>query len=139
MGKNAKLWYSHLAKLYEKQTNDHVVYQYLCTQAGCNSVKYIGYTTCHLAKRFYSHVQLGSINNHNKNVHNKKPFTKELLKDTSILYRGKEKNDLTIAEALLIKTHKPSLNLQEQGFTRILSIFWLPSRFYHSFNILINF
>ena len=107
----------------EKQTNDHVVYQYLCSQAGCNSVKYIGYTTCHLAKRFYSHVQLGSINIHNKNVHNKKPFTKELLKDTTILFRGNDKYDLTIAEALLIKTHKPSLNLQEQGFTRILSIF----------------
>jgi hypothetical protein len=69
------------------------------------------------------HVQSGAIRKHNKDVHNNKPLTKELLQHTSILYKGTNKLDLTIAEALLIKQEKPPLNLQDEGFSRVLNIF----------------
>jgi hypothetical protein len=110
-------------KTRRSEPSDRVVYQYSCNQGGCNSATYIGYTTCSLAKRFYMHVQSGAIRKHNKDIHNRKPLTKELLQHTSILYKGTNKVDLTIAEALLIKLERPPLNLQDEGQARILNIF----------------
>ena len=110
-------------KMYKKDIDSRVVYQYTCKDGRCNSASYIGYTTCTLAKRFYTHAQSGSIRLHNKNTHNSKPLTKELLSSTKILYRGKNKLELTIIEALLIKEHQPILNMQEEGYHRILKIF----------------
>lgn len=109
--------------MYQSHANARVVYQYNCNEDGCNSTSYIGYTVCSLAKRFYTHVQTGAIRLHNKDSHNKKPLTKELLKHTVVLYRAQTKTDLTIAEALLIKEVKPCLNQQDEGQVRVLRIF----------------
>jgi hypothetical protein len=110
-------------KVYQSDANSRVVYQYSCSEVGCNSTSFIGYTICSLAKRFYTHVQTGAIRLHNKLTHNKKPLTRDLLKDTVVLYRAPTKLDLTIAEALLIKEVKPCLNQQDEGQVRILRIF----------------
>ena len=110
-------------KLFHKKTDDHVVYQYRCNKIGCNSNSYIGYTTMKLATRFYSHAQTGAIREHNKNIHDAKPLTQELLSNTTILFKSSSKQDLTIAESLLIKLNKPYFNLQDEGFNRVLNIF----------------
>jgi hypothetical protein len=109
--------------MWKSNASDRVVYQYECTKDGCNAASYIGYTISSLAKRFYMHVQTGAIHIHNQSIHNCKPFTKSLLETTRVLYKGSTKNDLTIAEALLIKNQKPRLNQQDEGHTRILRIF----------------
>ena len=110
-------------RLHRSKADSRVVYQYNCTQDGCNSVSYIGCTICSLAKRFYTHVQTGAIRHHNHQVHNTKPLTQELLSSTQVLYRNPHQQDLLIAEALLIKEHQPYLNQQEEGNTRVLRIF----------------
>jgi hypothetical protein len=110
-------------KTWKSEASDRVVYQYSCNQGGCNSSAYIGYTVCSLAKRFYMHVQSGAIRSHNQTCHSKKLFTKELLQSTIVLYKGKSKYDLTIAEALCIKLNKPRINLQDEGYIRVLRIF----------------
>lgn len=110
-------------KMFKSSTNDHVVYQYQCNQVGCNSSKYIGYTTMTLAKRFYTHVQTGAIRLHNKDRHDTKPLTAELLENTTVLYKAATKIDLTIAEAILIKEKQPILNQQDEGQIRVLRIF----------------
>jgi hypothetical protein len=105
------------------KVDSRVVYQYSCPEDGCNDVTYIGYTTCTVAQRFYAHVQSGSIRLHNKTVHSTKPLTRKLLESTAVLYRANNKQDLTIAESLLIKQKKPILNIQDDCFRRILAIF----------------
>ena len=102
---------------------NRVVYQYECGRDTCNGIAYIGYTTCSLPKRFYQHVQTGAIHNHNRTVHSTKPYTRDLLQSTTILYRNQSKSNLQIAEALLIKEHKPHLNQQDEGTVRVLNIF----------------
>jgi hypothetical protein len=110
-------------KIYKSNAKSHVVYQFACPRDGCNSTKYIGYTTCSLAKRFYTHVQTGSIRDHNRTVHSTKPLTQALLSSTTVLYHGTNKNDLTIAESLLIQQLRPDLNQQDEGMKRVLKIF----------------
>ena len=110
-------------KHHNSDAGDHVVYEYRCKESSCNAATYIGYTTCSLAKRFYYHNQSGSIFHHNRRVHNCKPGSKQLRECTTILYRNSNKQDLLIAEALLIKENKPSLNEQDEGQQRILQIF----------------
>jgi hypothetical protein len=110
-------------KIYNSNAKSHVVYQFSCPRDGCNSSKYIGYTTCSLAKRFYTHVQTGAIRDHNRVVHSTKPLTQLLLASTTVLYQGTNKNDLTIAESLLIQQHRPELNQQDEGMKRVLKIF----------------
>ena len=121
--KNRKLKSLFIKNKRYQQPDSHVVYQYLCPKDECNFVKYVGYTTCSLSKRFYTHVQSGSIRAHNNIKHNSKPLTKELIKSTTILYRSQNKTDLTIAEAILIKQMHPALNLQDELFARTLQIF----------------
>ena len=106
-----------------KTSKSRVVYQYTCKDSACNGASYIGYTTCTLPLRFYSHVQNGSINRHNKQQHHAKLFTQQLLETTKVLYSSSSTQDLLIAEALLIKECSPTLNAQEEGQERILCIF----------------
>jgi hypothetical protein len=110
-------------KAHKSNVDARVVYQYECKEVGCNSIRYIGYTTCSLTKRFYMHVQSGAIRSHNKDIHNFKPLTRQLLQNTQVLFRGQNRNDLAIAEALLIKRERPALNQQDEGFVRVLKLF----------------
>ena len=101
----------------------HVVYQYTCSNEGCQSSRYIGYTECTLVDRLRNHAQHGAIITHNTEIHQKKITTNEILQDTSVLCHYKTKAELILAEALLIKERTPTLNLQREGEARILSIF----------------
>jgi hypothetical protein len=110
-------------KMHRNNVDSRVVYQYTCPEASCNASSYVGYTTCTVAQRFYAHAQSGAIRLHNKNIHSTKPLTRELMKSTTVIYRGSTKQSLTIAESLLIKEKRPTLNLQDEGFCRVLAIF----------------
>jgi hypothetical protein len=110
-------------KMHRSNADSRVVYQYTCPETSCNASSYIGYTTCTVAQRFYTHAQSGAIRLHNKNIHSTKPLTRELMKSTTVIFRGNTKQSLTIAESLLIKERRPTLNLQDEGFCRILAIF----------------
>ena len=102
------------------------VYQYTCPEMGCEpSVKYIGYSQCSLTDRCRNHAQSGAIISHSVDTHNKRIPTNTILASTNILRQFNNKDELIIAEAFLIKEHKPSLNGQREGELRILSIFLL--------------
>ena len=71
-----------------KGVDSRVVYQYTCKEPTCNRASYIGYTACTLPVRFYSHVQHGSIQKHNREKHDTKYFTQQLLETTKIIHRN---------------------------------------------------
>ena len=102
----------------------HVVYQYTCNKQGCNSLRYIGYTTCSLHERFRMHTQTGSIIKHLKETHreNRVPRS-ELLAQAKVIDFCNEKRRLIFLEAIYIKTERPELNSQTEGSDRILKIF----------------
>ena len=100
------------------------MYQYKCPSGKCEPPQtYIGYTTATLKQRTTSHAQNGSIKDHNTTTHQLKIRSKEILDNTTVLFRSTDKTDLTIAEALLIKTKSPRLNNKKEGETRILKVF----------------
>ena len=103
-------------------TQHHVVYQYSCNKGGCNPTRdiYIGYTTDTLKARMIQHQ---SIKKHIRSVHSTGIGYKEMLDNTKILFKNESKQYLLLAEALLIKKHKPPLNSQDEGNVRILGIF----------------
>ena len=70
-----------------------------------------------------NHAQVGSIQKHNKEIHNKKSTTKELITKTVVIEKHHNKQDLVLAEALLIKSERPLLNSQREGETRVLHVF----------------
>ena len=108
----------------ECSSRHHVVYQYSCNKVGCNSSKYIGYTTCTIGERFRMHTQNGSIRNHLINVHGETRIVKKHLTDcVKILYSNNSVGLLRMTEAVLIKVLKPSMNSQEEGCDRLLKIF----------------
>ena len=74
-------------------------------------------------QRYYQHVQTGAIPHHNKTTHRARPYTRELLESTTVIYKNSSKLNMQIAEALLIKQHKPLLNQQDEGTIRVLKIF----------------
>ena len=102
----------------------HVVYSYTCKQDGCRPVNmYVGYTECTLTDRMRNHAQNGSIIKHSIDSHQQKLTTAQILENTEILRHFPTKEDLTIAEALIIKEKEPILNGQKEGEVRILQIF----------------
>ena len=105
------------------EQRSHLVYRYECKKEGCLSSTYIGYTESSLVLRMRNHAQSGSILKHSWDVHKTKISTNEIVADIKILRHLNTKEDLTIAEALLIKTNNPSLNGQREGEDRVLSIF----------------
>ena len=108
----------------EENKRSHVVYRYTCGQDGCQpSSSYIGYTECALVDRLRNHTQNGAILKHNIEKHNSRISTQEILNATKIVRNFSTKQDLTIAEALLIKEESPALNGQKEGEDRVLHIF----------------
>ena len=101
----------------------HLVYQYKCKKEDCVSSIYIGYTESSLVMRMRNHTQNGSILKHNVDAHGTRVTTNQILEDIKILRHFNTKEDLTIAEALLIKENNPSLNGQREGEDRVLTIF----------------
>ena len=70
-----------------------------------------------------THAQNGSIKNHNIESHNVNIRTSEIMEEIKIIFRSEDKNELQIAEALLIKKKNPPLNNQSADFTRTLFVF----------------
>ena len=106
------------------QSPSNCVYCYTCNEDGCKpSLSYIGYTTCTLVERMRNHAQTGSIQKHANEVHNRKLTTNNIIDCTSVIEAHNNKQDLILAEALLIKDENPLLNSQKEGQTRILHIF----------------
>ena len=103
----------------------YVVYKWKCNQGQCNltDTSYIGYTTNTVKERMRCHAQSGAINRHLKSKHNLKLTTDQLVKNTSILTHRTTKFELVIAESLLIRSEKPSLNIQDEGNSRKLLVF----------------
>ena len=98
-----------------KEQRSHVVYQYSCKKEGCDPSTYIGYTECTLTLRMRNHAQSGSILRHNIGKHGTKVSTQDILAQTDILRQFSNKDELIIAEALLIKEYNPPLNGQMEG------------------------
>ena len=118
----------------EGSKRSHVVYKYKCSRQECQpSNVYVGYTECSLEDRFRNHSQKGSILAHNLDKHQHKITASEMLENTEILCSYPTKQELVIAEALLIKEITPALNGQREGETRILNIFNLFFIFLYKF------
>ena len=98
----------------ENETN--VVYRFECTVGACRgrSIDYIGLTTTSLRKRMESHRYNGAIHTHFKKAHERKPTTKELLENSSILHLVPNYLRLAITEAVSIELRKPKLNVQRE-------------------------
>ena len=101
---------------------DHLVYEHKCPDRTCNgSATYVGYTLQDPSKRISQHKQSGSIKEHINKIHN---FSIPLDNNSfNIMFKCSEKHTLQIAEALLIKEHRPLINIQTNNFTRTLHIF----------------
>ena len=81
---------------------------------------YIGHTTTTVKERIKQH---SSIKRHHKETHLENITGSMILPDISILAKTSNKIDLIILEALLIKQHKPIINIQTDDFNRTLNIF----------------
>ena len=123
--KNKKLRSLFIKNNPHASKDHHVVYKYTCAITSlCQQDKYyIGYTTTTLKQRMTMHAQKGSILEHATETHDYRIRTAEILENITNLFHSPDKQELEIAEALLIKEKKPTLNNQREGECRILKIF----------------
>ena len=71
-----------------------------------------------------SHAQQGSIKKHLMEVHHQSKVAKQaIMKNITILRKIHNTNNIQIAEALLIKENKPTLNSQNEFSERTLRVF----------------
>ena len=77
-------------------------------------------TTVTIKERFKQHV---SIKKHYATTHNRNITGSEMIRSVSVLYREREKKDLLILEAHLIKDQNPPINRQLEDFNRVLKVF----------------
>ena len=102
-----------------------VVYRFECPLPGCNA-GYIGHTTQTLQNRVKQHRYSSSnICKHLKNDHhlNNIPSALELLPQFSILYTSAERIKIKIAEAILIKSQRPFINVKYDNSLNLLNLF----------------
>ena len=99
-----------------------LVYQFSCQHDGCDA-SYIGYTMNSLATRARQHKYSSSkICCHFQTDHGTKP-TDEILGQFEILYSGKSLRHNRLAEALLIKRHRPLINVRFNEMAGGLTVF----------------
>jgi hypothetical protein len=99
-----------------------LVYKFVCTEDSCNA-SYIGYTMNRLLTRAKQHKYSNSkIHSHFNNEHKIKP-DQSIVDGFSILYNHPNYKNNRIAEALLIKTNKPYINVRYNGMASGLNIF----------------
>jgi hypothetical protein len=111
-------------KFTPEAETSYIVYQYQCPNSRCQAGEnYIGYSTNRLRERTQQHQYKGAIKDHHQTKHGNKPSHDEILTNTKILKRGKDRYELLIIEALLIKESRPTINLQFDGFPSILKKF----------------
>lgn len=95
---------------------------YKCDRLPCKeaNISYIGHTTTTLKDRLKQHT---SIKRHYREEHNINITGSQMINNTNTLIQLHNKQDLIIMEALLIKQHKPIINIQTEDFNRTLKIF----------------
>ena len=108
--------------------SSNVVYQFTCQHdAGAS---YIGETKRHIGVRAEEHLDIGgrysAVGSHIQDCD--KCFTAHstgqlTYKSFKIIKRGSNKADIEVLEALLIKKHKPSMNVQLHNLGFTLRIF----------------
>ena len=100
----------------------HVIYQYTCDEVQCTDAQacYIGHTTVTLKERFKQHA---SVKKHFQSTHGRNITGSEMLKNVKVITKAHCKQDLVITEALLIKEHRPLINIQAEDFNKTLKIF----------------
>ena len=81
---------------------------------------YIRHTTTTVKERI---KQYSSMKKHHRETNFVNITGSMILPDISILARASNKIDLIILETLLIKQHKPIINIQTDDFNRTLNIF----------------
>ena len=103
----------------------NLVYEFKCPSDECirQHAKYIGFTTCTLSRRLSYHAQNGHILEHFRESHGRKLTRQCLVDNTKIRYIVNNTHDLRIFEALLILYERPSMNGQNTGVNRTLSLF----------------
>ena len=105
-----------------KENVNHVVYQFNCNKDGCNA-SYIGYTTNSLKLRVSQHrYRPSKIFEHFKNEQGT-PKPNLDISNFDILHRAGNFFELRLAESLLIKRHKPVINIKYNEMENFLNIF----------------
>ena len=102
-----------------------VVYRFDCSSPGCNA-GYIGHTTQTLRNRVKQHRYSSSnVCKHLKNDHNCNDImpVDELISHFSILYSSNESIKIKTAEALLIKSNRPYINVKYDNSYNLLNLF----------------
>ena len=99
-----------------------VVYQFHCNQDSCNAT-YIGYTSNSLLTRASQHkYQPSKIHEHFVKDHSTKP-NQSIIDNFTIMYSNPSIRNLKIAEALLIREHKPIINVKFNEMSGGLAVF----------------
>ena len=107
---------NNMAESKEKLKQSNVVYKYSRTfnkdGALCNN-EYIGYTTQTLSQRLTFHVQNGAIKSHWRKIHKTDLTRHDLNCNTIIMAKDNNKTKLKCLEAVLIRSHLPAINIQQ--------------------------
>ena len=121
---------NNLNKPLEPLQQNNIIYRFTCpllhgeaTQTNSKTFQYIGYSQCSLRNRLQNHTYKGSIRNHFNNSHNITPKLDQLIDNTTIINKGKDKQELLIKEALHIQQQCPLINKQFDSFPNILKLF----------------
>lgn len=109
----------------------HLIYSFTCKIGDCLHQKseYIGVTDTKLSRRLTMHVQSGAIKNHLKDKHKTKPTRDILDNNIEVLHYNNNKQELRIAESLLIEQRHPIINIQQRA-TGILPSHKIRNRLY---------
>ena len=101
------------------------VYKFLCPEPSCNEAMYYGYTNQRLGTRVKQHrYQSSSICKHFIDNHDKlPPKFDDFIKNFSIIFSSSDVLSLKIAEAILIKTDKPLINIKYNELYDFLKLF----------------
>ena len=113
---------NNLGPPLSKKEETNVIYKFTCPLSHGQATDYIGFTQSTLSQRLVSHGQHGSINDHFKQDHKRKPSHKELVDNTTIIGRADGRNRLAIKEALFILHEKPMINKQYDNFNKVLKL-----------------
>ena len=96
-----------------KQSN--IVYHFKRTKGDCALLPksgYIGFTTTSLSRRLTLHLQSGGPQQHTETEHNTRLTRQEIVANTSIVGRARDRRRLVAHEAILIKERDPAINRQ---------------------------
>ena len=92
---------NNLNQPLEPLQQNNIIYRFTCpllhgeaTQSNQETFQYIGYSQCSLKNRLQNHVYKGSIRNHFNNSHNFTPKLDLLMDNTTVINKGKDKQEL---------------------------------------------